>query len=174
MTEIRRLNTLAKQSGQDLRTLVTPLLSLFTENQVKFYVYNKQNSSPQEVLLNQAKQITTCSSFDLTLDAVFIIHGWTNTIDSPVNVLFTNGYLQVRDVNVVRVYWDILAYLDYVSSWGAVPFVGACVGQFIGNISEAFNYSLGKVCLVGHSLGAHIAGFAGKIMIINMIIQMNY
>lgn len=40
--------------------------------------------------------------------------------------------------------------------------MGQCVGQFIQQTVRLLNVNLSKVRLVGFSLGAHVAGSAGK------------
>lgn len=60
--------------------------------------------------------------------------------------------------------WDELSTVDYLTAYNAVPKVGLYVAQFIQNISTTYDYSLDKFTLVGHSLGAHISGYAGRFL----------
>lgn len=66
----------------------------------------------------------------------------------------------VENANVIVVDWKRLAsyiYFDAVNN--TVP-VGTYIGQFLEFLEENF-INLSTVHLIGHSLGAHIAGIAG-------------
>lgn len=63
------------------------------------------------------------------------------------------------DSNVCIVDWSKLSTIEYSIAAGNVNNVGAHVGKFLLSISSDF--PLDRVSIVGHSLGAHIAGAAG-------------
>lgn len=141
---------------------IPPRLTLrYLPDDVKYYVYNKDNTSAQQVLQSEAGNITNVSSFNTSKPTVVLIHGYLNDVNSTFCSIISDQYLASYDVNVIRVYWDILSKLDYVSSRSSVPYVGNSVGQFIATISSVFAYALALFHLIGHSLGAHIAGYAG-------------
>ncbi len=55
-----------------------------------------------------------------------------------------------------------LCYLEKASS---TQIVGRVVGKFIEKLIKSHNADPKKFILIGHSLGAHIMGFAGKYII---------
>ncbi|XP_037659804.1 pancreatic lipase-related protein 3 [Choloepus didactylus] len=69
--------------------------------------------------------------------------------------------LQVEDVNCVNLDW-INGSLTYVSSVNNLRVAGAEVAYFIDVLVTKFGYSPSKVHLIGHSVGAHLAGEAGS------------
>lgn len=134
-----------------------------TEKHVLFYTSNRQNRGLQRVLLSEVGNITVVSSFNISLKTILLIHGWLSVYNSTNNLLLGHTYLDERDVNIVYVDWDKWANLSYMDSVNLLSRVGEYVGQFINDISATFNYSLENIELVGHSLGAHICGYVGKI-----------
>ncbi|XP_069835807.1 pancreatic triacylglycerol lipase-like isoform X2 [Dendropsophus ebraccatus] len=70
--------------------------------------------------------------------------------------------LKVEDVNCVCVDWSGGSSAIYFQAMNNVQVVGAEVAYFINTIVEKFNCSLSGIHIIGHSLGAHVAGEAGK------------
>lgn len=135
-----------------------------TEDQVSFYVYNKNNENPTAILLSQSETITSLTDFDISLPTVVLIHGWHDTYDTSFAVEAGRKYMSLSNANVISVNWDETAQLEYLEAYAAVSKIGKYLGQFLQDISATYDYSLDKVTLVGHSLGAHIAGFAGNVI----------
>ncbi|XP_066155468.1 phospholipase A1 2-like [Euwallacea fornicatus] len=133
-----------------------------TEEDVSFYVYNKKDLTPTEVKFSEAAKITEISVFDINLPTVFIIHGWHGAYGSSFPTKLGHAYLKGIDANIISVNWDELAASFYIKAYDSAKPVGQYVGQFIKGISAAYDYSLNKVSIVGHSLGAQITGFVGK------------
>lgn len=75
-----------------------------------------------------------------------------------------DAYLTTRNVNIIIVDWSDVSYESYVTAKNNVPAVGRLIGEFIVWMTEEVGVKIEKVGLVGHSLGAHIASNAGKIL----------
>ncbi|KAF4019273.1 hypothetical protein G4228_011066 [Cervus hanglu yarkandensis] len=69
--------------------------------------------------------------------------------------------LKVEDVNCINLDW-INGSLQYIHAVNNLRVVGAEVAYFIDVLVKKFGYSASKVHLIGHSLGAHLAGEAGS------------
>lgn len=67
--------------------------------------------------------------------------------------------LKKRACNVFSVNWSRHAHDLYTIARWAVPKIGTLLGRYI---KKVFEDDLQDISLVGFSLGAHIAGFAGK------------
>ncbi|KAJ8974934.1 hypothetical protein NQ317_012914 [Molorchus minor] len=64
---------------------------------------------------------------------------------------------------MVVVDWSEVAdSINYFYAKDGVQSVGKFFGDFINDLSTTYNLSLSKISIAGHSLGAHIAGVAGK------------
>merc|ERR1712025_1043476 len=75
----------------------------------------------------------------------------------------TSAFLKWNDVNVVRVNWTIGANgRSYVRSAVNTQIVGVQVAIFIKRLIKQYNMDPDQFHIIGHSLGAHLAGFAGS------------
>lgn len=143
---------------------VSRSLLQITEDQVSFFVFNKNDQNSTAVLMSQSETITSATDFDLSLPTVVIVHGWHDVYNTSFIEEAGRKYISLSNVNVISVNWDETAKLTYLEAHAAVSEIGKYLGQFLQNISATYDYSLNKVTIVGHSLGAHIAGFAGNIL----------
>ncbi|XP_050314507.1 phospholipase A1-like [Anthonomus grandis grandis] len=166
LTEIYYLNNLTAQYEQS--EISFDSISLLTRtsednDDVSFQILNRANSDlNQNITISQIANITSLTSFDIDLPTFFLIHGWRNDINSTVNFIISETLLSIVDANVIVVDWDDLSDGLYVTAYNKVPHVGKVVGQFILALEDMHDYSIENVQLIGHSLGAHICGYAGQ------------
>jgi len=140
---------------------VAPRFDPVTET--RFLVFTRFNPlRGQEVFLRDMDSVRQ-TNFDARRPTRFIIHGWQSDEHSEVNFLIANGYLTSYDVNVIVVDWSVGANtINYIFSRNQVGPVGIVVAEFIDNLHNAGLVDFSRLSLVGHSLGAHIAGHVGK------------
>jgi esterase/lipase superfamily enzyme len=68
-----------------------------------------------------------------------------------------------EDVNVISVDWEKgAATTDYNQAAANTRVVGALIAQLITSLLTSAGAQFGDMHLIGHSLGAHTAGYAGK------------
>lgn len=92
----------------------------------------------------------------------FLIHGWfANSNDSWIEDL-TDAYLSGNGSAVVTVDWSGPAGDFYPISREEVVVIGRYVGEFLAGLRSGRGTDLGRVHLLGYSLGAQVAAFAGK------------
>lgn len=91
-----------------------------------------------------------------------IIHGWTASYLTSPNDSLRSAYLSQGNYNIISVDWSTYAALNYISSRAKVAVVGEDIADLLDFLYKQFNLSYDKVVVVGHSLGAHVAGFCGK------------
>ncbi|CAD7079344.1 unnamed protein product [Hermetia illucens] len=129
---------------------------------VKFFLFTKSNpSSSQQIITGDSGSLTN-SYFSASRPTRIIIHGWRNDASSEVGSVVRTGYLNRGDFNVIVVDWGAGAgSLNYVTAKNNVPDAGKKVAAFI-NFLNAHGASSNNIYLIGHSLGAHVSGFAGK------------
>lgn len=76
-----------------------------------------------------------------------------------------SAYLRTQDYNIVEVNWSQPSKnLNYYTASQKTKEVGSHIANFIMMLEKAGGASLKKIKLVGHSLGAHAAGIAGKLL----------
>ncbi|XP_039285144.1 pancreatic lipase-related protein 2 isoform X2 [Nilaparvata lugens] len=96
----------------------------------------------------------------------FIIHGFIDTRKRDWLRIMKDELLKKEDANVFIVDWgrgvfDINHYRQAASN---TRVVGAVLARFIKHLNIEYNLPLGKIHLIGHSLGAHVASYAAKRM----------
>ncbi|XP_055859357.1 pancreatic triacylglycerol lipase-like [Episyrphus balteatus] len=140
-----------------------PVPEMRKSAEVKFYLYTKSNpTSPKQLYLND-KGTLSSSNFRGSLPTRVIIHGWENDFKSAVNTDIRSALLNIGSFNVICVDWsDKSVSLNYAGSKNAVPDVGRQVANFLDFLSAQGGMSFNKLTIIGHSLGAHVAGFTGK------------
>ncbi|XP_077201520.1 lipoprotein lipase isoform X2 [Paroedura picta] len=112
----------------------------------------------------QDDSMTQCS-FNHTSKTFVVIHGWTVTglYESWIAKLVKALFKREPDSNVIVVDWLDRASQHYTISASNTELVGKDLAKFVNWIEEQFDYSMNNVHLLGYSLGAHIAGIAGKL-----------
>ncbi|XP_017846767.1 phospholipase A1 [Drosophila busckii] len=130
-------------------------------NPVTFLLYTKSNpNSPQEIKPNSGS--ISGSRFNPNNPTRFTIHGWTSSADDFVNYGVRNAWFSHGDMNMITVDWGRARSVDYASSVLAVSGVGEQVANMINMLRSNHGLNLANTMIIGHSLGAHVSGFAGK------------
>lgn len=73
----------------------------------------------------------------------------------------SHDWAKYGDTNVCAVDWHALGANFYSVAAQRTKYVGEVVGKFLHRIIE-FGMPLDRITVAGHSMGAHIAGFAGN------------
>lgn len=114
-------------------------------------------------LLDLANETTLLESqFNSSLPVKIIIHGFGSGGRRPWVTDMVSKLLDYEDVNVIVVDWEKGATLpNYVQAAGNTRLVGHRIACLIRLINAKFGLSGNSYHLIGFSLGAHVAGFAG-------------
>ncbi|MGH0185206.1 UNVERIFIED_CONTAM: hypothetical protein FKN15_016772 [Acipenser sinensis] len=102
------------------------------------------------------------SKFHPEKNTVMLIHGFLDNSKSDWVTDTCQLLVQVDDVNCIVVDWKKGGMITFTQSAHNVRVVGAEISYFLSVLEQDFKYFSSKVHLVGHSLGSHIAGEAGK------------
>ncbi|KAK9507393.1 hypothetical protein O3M35_007258 [Rhynocoris fuscipes] len=129
---------------------------------VKFFLYTKKNvDSYQQVFLNDVNSLKN-SNYDASKPTYFVIHGYMDDVTAEIIQSIKNGILGQMEANVFAVDWSKIAIdIFYHIIAQEVPNVGEYIGKFMNFLIENGD-SASNIHAIGHSLGAHAAGFAGK------------
>ncbi|XP_073540720.1 pancreatic lipase-related protein 2-like isoform X2 [Phyllobates terribilis] len=128
----------------------------------RFLLYTKDNvKTYQEVSAVNPGTISD-SNFRPERKSRFVIHGFTDSGEKSWLTDLCQAVLQVEDVNCFCVDWSGGSQTLYTQAANNIRVVGAEVAYFTTTLLEIFNYSLSNIYIIGHSLGAHTAGEAGK------------
>ncbi|CAL1593726.1 unnamed protein product [Knipowitschia caucasica] len=132
---------------------------------VKFSLRNP--SHPDDdlcyITAGNAQSLSACA-FNSSAKTFLVIHGWTvsGMFESWVSKLVTALFERQQSANVIVVDWLNSAQNHYVVAAQKTKAVGQEIAHFIDWIEEVTNMPLDNLHLIGYSLGAHVAGFAGS------------
>lgn len=110
------------------------------------------------------KDSLSASTFDKNKDIKVVTHGFRSSGHTETCQMIKDGFLEKYDANVIIVNWEELAAQPY---WKAATYpqeVGSHTAQLLNFLVDN-GADEKRMHLVGHSLGAHLVGFAGKDMI---------
>ncbi|XP_006778820.1 PREDICTED: pancreatic lipase-related protein 2, partial [Myotis davidii] len=102
------------------------------------------------------------SNFHLDRKTRFIIHGFIDKGEERWLTDMCQKMFKVEKVNCICVDWKRGARTEYNQAVHNIRVVGAETAFLIQGLSTKMGYSLENVHLIGHSLGAHAAGEAGR------------
>ncbi|XP_013107019.1 phospholipase A1-like [Stomoxys calcitrans] len=128
---------------------------------VTFYLYTRANPSSGTKIKDDRASIQG-SHFNPSKPTYFVIHGWTQSYTSGMNKDIRSAALRAFDCNVIVVDWARARSVEYASSVLAVPDSGKKVAAMIDFLNIEFGMPFSTLTIAGHSLGSHVAGFAGK------------
>ncbi|XP_068599312.1 lipoprotein lipase [Brachionichthys hirsutus] len=160
-----------KLAGSTFGNFLDPLRDLFIQtdgvNQTVAKFSLRKPSHPDDdrcyIVPGQPDSLATCM-FNRTAKTFLVIHGWTlsGMFESWVAKLVSALYEREQTANVVVVDWLNSAQNHYVVAAQNTKAVGQEIARFIDWIEETANVPLENLHLIGYSLGAHVAGFAGS------------
>ncbi|XP_040052211.2 endothelial lipase [Gasterosteus aculeatus] len=101
--------------------------------------------------------------FNATAKTIFIIHGWTMSgmFESWMHKLVSALMQRETDANVVVVDWIAMAQQLYPDAVNHTHNVGLDIAGMLNWLQDEQQLPLDNVHLIGYSLGAHVAGYAG-------------
>ncbi|XP_055844916.1 phospholipase A1 VesT1.02-like [Episyrphus balteatus] len=133
------------------------------EAKVDFYLYTQDSPDEgQKIIIGDLDSLKN-AGFNKKHETRIIIHGWLNTYKSEVNTILTEAFLNTGKYNVICVDWsDKADRYNYLSATRAIPEIGQRVAHLIEFLRDEGKMKTKNLKVIGHSLGAHVAGFAGK------------
>ncbi|CAH1268208.1 PNLIP [Branchiostoma lanceolatum] len=129
---------------------------------VKYYLHTRENLGTPTVLEDNNPDVSG-TPYHSDRPTKFIIHGFRSQGGTQWIVDMANALLQAEDLNVFAVDWRDdarpgVTTLQYPVAVSNCRTVGQAVGEFVTKLGQAPDMTH----IIGHSLGAHAAGFAGK------------
>ncbi|XP_063401427.1 inactive pancreatic lipase-related protein 1-like [Mytilus trossulus] len=135
------------------------------ENGITFHLYTRINPTNDQVLdPNGSGTSVMSTNFNGAHKTVFIIHGFNGKKENNWITLMNSALIQYFDVNVIVVVWAEGAKINYIQAVANTRVVGAVTANMIKLLQRSSSLTLDNVHVVGHSLGAHVAGYVGEII----------
>uniref|UniRef100_A0A1I8NTB7 Lipase domain-containing protein n=1 Tax=Stomoxys calcitrans TaxID=35570 RepID=A0A1I8NTB7_STOCA len=134
----------------------TANISALVQKAEIYYQQPLRNGKHLELLLNKVDNLHNKTNIKV------IVHGFTgNRFHYSIKPL-SQAYMAQGMDNIFLVDWKDAASLDYYSSRKAVGSVGKHLGHMLDKFFKKHEIDLTEVHIIGHSLGAHIAGNIGR------------
>lgn len=130
-----------------------------SQTDVTYFVYTRDNPDVPVLLRSYSANL---SPIDPRNEVKFIIHGWMESANRTYMRAIENAYIQRGNYNIIGVDWQRPALNEYSISARNTKTVGRELANFIMKLNREAGIPLSQIHIVGHSLGAHLAGFAGK------------
>ncbi|KAK1132249.1 hypothetical protein K0M31_016371 [Melipona bicolor] len=143
-------------SAEEVNTLSTDL------DTITFTLFTRYNPKKGQLLkLNDVNSIRN-SDWDAKKPTIIVTHGWNSAGSSESCTLVRNAFIEVWNSNVIVVDWSKIAdNVVYSSVAKSVPSVADHVAAFV-NFLRSNGLKTTNLKIVGHSLGAHIAGLSAR------------
>ncbi|XP_017029819.1 lipase member H-A isoform X2 [Drosophila kikkawai] len=119
-------------------------------------IYYLRASATEELLLSKVEQVERLDSVKL------IVHGYLGSRTHGSIMPLRNAYTAQGYENIMVADWGPVANLDYPTSRLAVKKVGRMLAKILEEFLQRHGISTDVVHVIGHSLGAHIAGRIGR------------
>ncbi|KAK0071836.1 hypothetical protein PV326_000757, partial [Microctonus aethiopoides] len=175
-TEIPKLSQDDPSAGESVLSVVLDPLSNVSkivasgvsklglvEKTVLFLLYTQSNTEKPYILKFGDIDNLNESPFDPASETKIIIHGFGDSafIDPYLHCLMMN-YLKKKNYNVIMVDWSLLNKTELYIAMEIARLVGEFIGKMVKFLHDEGGQSWLDVHIIGHSLGGHVAGFAGK------------
>ncbi|XP_050091085.1 pancreatic lipase-related protein 2-like [Anopheles aquasalis] len=135
--------------------------SFSARRDVRFHLYTPLNTADAHVFSIDTVDTLMRSFYNSSHPVRIIIHGWFNNATSLVIQGIKDAYLSAGSYNVIGVDWGTGASESYFRASQYTIAVGLVVADLINQLVRSNMTTMERLHLVGHSLGAHIAGNTG-------------
>uniref|UniRef100_A0A182PNY9 Lipase domain-containing protein n=1 Tax=Anopheles epiroticus TaxID=199890 RepID=A0A182PNY9_9DIPT len=130
---------------------------------VQCYLYRANDTEDRREFHFNGLSSIVAAGFKKDLPTTILIHGWLGSSESVVIDPLAKALLAQENKNVIAVDWEQGAStLLYPVARYRVPKVANLVAALIDNLVVGLGQDISQIGIIGHSLGAHIAGIAGK------------
>lgn len=137
------------------------LFSYNVDTDVQFYLYTR-NQQSTEILYVDKSDVLAASTFNVSNPTKILIHGFISSVYSSGIQKIKNAYLDDGDYNVIGIDWSRLVKAPwYNAAADHTKISGSRVAQFIDFLVST-GVPLDSIHIIGHSLGAHAAGYAAS------------
>ena len=123
----------------------------------KFELFTRRNSDGEKISLTRVPK-----NFNAKKPIKFIIHGFLQNKDATWYVEIRKAFLKLSDFNVILVDYGERNYIAYEISVANARLVGVDVARLIRYFVKKKGSNYDDIHIIGYSLGAHIAGYAGE------------
>jgi len=124
----------------------------------KFYLYTRENRNGKRIYPLRLNSLKFKNR-----KTIIIVHGWKGHYAKEKWIrLYAALFLKRGNFNVIGVYWGGGARVGYFTAAGNTRLVAAQIAYLVKRLRAKYRLCCSNVHVIGYSLGAHIAGYAGR------------
>jgi len=127
-----------------------------------FILHTRKNPINEQIISADDPVSVQSSNFDASKDTKVIVHGLIGHGRKQWIKDMYPEFLKREDWNVLIVDWGNGAGLPYTQATANTRLVGAEIAYLIDVLTKTIGSKPEKFHIIGHSLGAHAAGYAGE------------
>ncbi|XP_062576307.1 uncharacterized protein LOC134238210 [Saccostrea cucullata] len=126
----------------------------------RFYLHSKNKND----IHLKFSDLSSLNDFNQTKKTYIIVHGFLNDKEKPWISDMRQNILSKVDANVIVVDWEKGAdhLLHYEQAAVNTEVVGTILALLVRSLEHHKGAKKSHIHIIGHSLGAHVAGFAGS------------
>lgn len=139
------------------------------EVNTRYLLYNSRRSRGDTPLLDVSAQNVSSlwewvgKAFNVSSPTKVIVHGFGSSCSNVWVYEMRSALMSVEDCNIICVDWENGATIpNYVRAAANTRLVGKQLAILLSGLEKYVNLSVRNVHMIGFSLGAHVAGFAGS------------
>ncbi|XP_005102225.1 pancreatic lipase-related protein 2-like [Aplysia californica] len=126
-----------------------------------FKLFNPSSKSGS--IIKADKDCVSDSEFDPSLPTRVVTHGFTESGSTSWMLEMKDEFLKLEACNVILVDWKRGARApNYNQAVANTRVVGAMIARLVDDLNICKNADFQDFHLIGHSLGAHVMGYAGE------------
>lgn len=132
---------------------------------VSFFLWTRSNPEDWNYypLVKGDSANVASSPLDVSLPTYVLVHGFSANGDSGWPTQGKTAILELAPYNVIAVDWSTLAEAPWYNvAIASVDEVGSFTASLLDWLHADANLDISRVHVVGHSLGAHVAGSIGR------------
>ncbi|XP_071784199.1 pancreatic triacylglycerol lipase-like [Asterias amurensis] len=136
----------------------------------EFYLFTRQDNSDRRCSYYQ-QQLTwddpnTFDGFHSYKKTIVIIHGWRTSVWNGYFMSLCHSFMKLGNYNIIMVSWPSFRWdlLTYQKSVMDIVLVAKELALLLEELHEHRGLQYEDVHMLGHSLGAHLAGYTGMFL----------
>ncbi|XP_043937621.1 endothelial lipase isoform X2 [Protopterus annectens] len=153
-------NTIAELLNEELETETAAP----SQSHIKYILHTMDQAGEGcNIIIGEEACLEKCV-INATEKIFLVIHGWTMSgmVETWLNDLVRAIQEREKYANVIVVDWIPLAHTLYTEAVNNTKSVGKDIAKLLHWLQEVMHIPLQNVHMIGYSLGAHVAGYAGN------------
>ncbi|XP_055386272.1 pancreatic lipase-related protein 2-like [Condylostylus longicornis] len=138
-----------------------------TDPEIRYYLFTRDNILEGTEIKDQDVLSLQNSKFNKEWPTRIFINSWKTTAKHCKIAVVRDAYFEIGDFNFILVDWSDYNTKEYTFAAASVNDVGKLVGNFTKFLNTHMDVSFDDMYLIGHGLGAHVAGAVGESILPN-------